>query len=172
MRVHGILIGIAIALLIVLSVTTYGADTGVKIGDKAPDFQLGNIDGKTNIKLSDYTDKPILLVFWVSWCPHCRKEVPMLEKMAKEFKPAAINAVSVSVDDDVAKARSFVKSLSVGFPTCFAGTDAGGKAMTDYGVENVPFVLVIDKGGTVAAKFVGEIAPDKVKAEFVKLGVK
>ena len=61
-------IKLALALVIVLLISSAMAvSAAVEVGDKAPDFTLGSVDGKSDLKLSSYTDKPTILVFWVSW---------------------------------------------------------------------------------------------------------
>ena len=53
---------------------------GISIGEKAPDFELKNYDGKT-IKLSDYKGSPIVLDFFATWCPFCNNEMPRIQKI-------------------------------------------------------------------------------------------
>jgi len=50
-----------------------------KVGDQVWDFELQNMEGR-NVKLSDYKDKVILLVFFATWCPYCSAEALYLEK--------------------------------------------------------------------------------------------
>src|SRR5690554_4215113 len=80
----------------------------VNVGDKAPDFTLTGLDGK-DVKLSTYAGKPTLLVFWVSWCPHCQAELPVLQKVYGDLRSKGMNAVGVSVDRDKEDAQEFVK---------------------------------------------------------------
>ncbi|WP_290368979.1 redoxin domain-containing protein, partial [Peribacillus frigoritolerans] len=52
---------------------------GLKIGAKAPNFSLKTLDGK-QVELSDYEGKKVMLNFWATWCPPCKKEMPDMEK--------------------------------------------------------------------------------------------
>lgn len=60
------------------------AESGLKINDVAPDFQLKNLAGE-QVKLSDYRGQKVLLNFWASWCPPCKEEIPYMQKYYEEY---------------------------------------------------------------------------------------
>ena len=161
-----------VSALFLLMTLTSPVSADVSAGDKAPDFQLGNVNGSDVVKLSNYTTKPTLLVFWVSWCSHCQEEVPVLDKVYKDLKSKGLNVLGVSMDDKIGDAREFVKEYNVSFPSGFAGTDDGHAMTSVYGVKGVPMMYVIDKGGVVKAIHVGETDPGTIRKEFADLGVK
>ena len=121
-----VLSALVIALVAIFAVATFVL-ADVTVGDTAPDFELGKVDGNGTIKLSDLmkNGKPTLLVFWVSWCPHCQREMPVLDKVYRDLKANSINAIGVSVDDDLRMLGFVTNTISV--PECHAGTDAGKK---------------------------------------------
>ena len=141
----------------------------VSVGTKAPDFKLDTLEGKT-ISLSDFTDKPTLLVFWATRCPHCRAELPVVEKVYKDLNPKGVNIIGVSLDDNSAKASDFVSSNHISFPIAVAG--ANGNLLGSYGITVIPTVFVLDKGGVVKARYAGEVSESTIRNEFAKLGVK
>lgn len=159
-------------LALIFIVAAAPAFSAVVVGDKAPDFTLGNISGNGSVKLSDYTSKPTLLVFWVSWCPHCQRELPIVQNIYRELGPKGMNAVGVSVDTDLADAKAFVEQRSLTFPNAFAGTDAGIGVIDTYQVRGVPAIYVIDKGGVVKAVYRGEIDAATIRSDLARLGVK
>ncbi|MBQ1694195.1 MAG: TlpA family protein disulfide reductase, partial [Bacteroidales bacterium] len=57
----------------------YAAELIAK-GQAVPDFTLNDINGKS-VKLSDFRGKTVLLLFWASWCPDCRAEIPQIKAM-------------------------------------------------------------------------------------------
>ncbi|MDP2363230.1 MAG: redoxin domain-containing protein, partial [Ignavibacteria bacterium] len=65
-------------------------------GDKAPDFALKSVDGKT-IKLSDYKGKVVIIDFWATWCPPCRKGIPDLISIQKDHKKDVV-IIGISLD--------------------------------------------------------------------------
>jgi peroxiredoxin len=73
----------------------------LKQGTVAPDFKLNTLDGKP-FKLSKLKGKYVVLDFWASWCPDCRKDAPNLVRMYQEFHSRGVEFVGVSFDTDVA----------------------------------------------------------------------
>ena len=56
---------------------------GLTVGSKAPNFTLHSLDGD-EVSLSDYKGKKILVNFWATWCPPCKKEMPAIQQFSKE----------------------------------------------------------------------------------------
>ncbi len=166
----GLGIVLTVSMMAVFIVSPAAAQ--VAVGEKAPNFTLGNVSGSGNVKLSDYTTKPTLLVFWVSWCSHCQDEAPAVNQVYTDLKSKGVNIVGVSADEAISDAQGFVKEYKVTYPNAFAGTQSGMKVLQNYGIEGVPALYVIDKTGVVKAVFTGNTSADKIKAEFAKLGVK
>ncbi|MEN6357208.1 MAG: TlpA disulfide reductase family protein [Armatimonadota bacterium] len=147
------------------------ASAVVSVGSKASDFQLTSVDGKSAIKLSSYFGKPMLLVYWASWCPHCRTEVPVVQKIYNDLHSAGLEIVGVSFDRSAKDARDFMKSKSVTFPVAFGGTDQGMKVADIYGVSGIPVTFVLDKNAVVKTVFRGDPGEKAIRAELTKLGL-
>ena len=161
------------ALMLTLIVMAFVSPVAaaVVVGDKAPDFQLGSVDGKTTIKLSDYTTKPTLLIFWAGWCPHCRDMASVEQKIFSELGTKGVNVVGVSLDSSREAADSFVKSRSLTFPNAYGGTREGRETVEKYGIRGIPTFFIIDKDGVVKATYSGEVREETIRQEFAKLGV-
>ncbi len=76
------------------------ATTLVKVGSLAPDFTLKTPEGGT-LQLSSMKGKTVVIDFWASWCPDCRKDAPELVRLYDEFHPKGIEFVGVSMDTDI-----------------------------------------------------------------------
>lgn len=161
---------LALALIGIFLVSPNWAAVGV--GDKAPDFQLGSVDGKSTIKLTDYTSKPTVLVFWVSWCPHCRTELPVMQKIYTDLQSKGLNVVGVTADQSAKDAMSAMTSSNVTFPVALGGTKEGQAVFNNYGIKGVPAVYVIDKDGTIKNVHSGEVDEATIKNEVANLGIK
>ncbi len=165
-----------VALAFVLVLTAVAMVTplwaAVAVGDKAPSFKLGSVDGKSTVDLSSYTDKPTLLVFWASWCPHCQRELPVLQKIYNDLSPKGVNVVGVSVDQVSADAGGFLKNHAITFPNAYAGSDRAQRVLATYGITGIPTVYVLDKGGTVKERYSGEIDDATIRSDFAKMGMK
>jgi len=62
------------------------ADGGTLVGDKVPDFTVESLDGKTFNILEYRGKKPVYLIFWATWCPICKKELPTFKAMYKKIR--------------------------------------------------------------------------------------
>src|SRR5690349_2151318 len=93
--------------LILLFATTAFAD--LKSGDRARDFQAQTLKGDS-VKLSQLRGKVVLLDFWASWCEPCKKELPILAKMAPGLRAKGVEIVAVNIDDKKQNAEEFLRS--------------------------------------------------------------
>lgn len=136
----------------------YGADL-LKPGTVAPDFTLRDIDGK-EVSLSEFRGKTVVLVFWASWCPDCRAEVPLLKKMHAGSDPEKTVFVSVSFDRKEEAFRSYVTENNLPGVQLF---DASGKKDSRVGslfhVKWIPALYLIGPDGKVK---LGTVVAEKV----------
>lgn len=120
--------------------------------DKAPNFTLKSVDGKV-ISLSDYKDKVVIIDFWATWCPPCRKGIPDLISIQKEFKKEVV-IIGISLDGEktIKDVPAFVKSYGINYPIVYGDE----KVVNSYGgIDGIPTAFVIDKKGNVVDKHVG-----------------
>lgn len=128
-----------------------------KDGDKAPNFSLKSVDDKT-VKLSDYKGKIVIIDFWATWCPPCRRGIPDLISIQKEFKKDVV-VIGISLDRDktIKDVPGFVKEYGINYPVVY-GDD---KVVVDYGgIRSIPTSFVIDKKGNVVDSHVGLVEKD------------
>lgn len=120
--------------------------------DKAPDFSLKSVDGKI-VKLSDYKGKVIILDFWATWCPPCRKGIPDLISIQKEFKnDVVIIGISLDSDKTIKDVPGFIKQYGINYPIVYGDE----KVVTSYGgIQAIPTAFVIDKKGYIADQHIG-----------------
>jgi len=133
----------------------------LKAGTQAPDFTLNDIEGNA-VKLSDFRGKDIVLVFWATWCPDCRGELPQLKELYARTDPAKVAFVQVSFDRKFEALCTFVKEKEVPGVHLFdpegMKESAVGKA---YGVHWIPSLYLIGPDGKVK---LGTVVLDKVAA--------
>jgi peroxiredoxin len=121
------------------------------IGAKAPDFTLKDMSGK-EVALSSFRGKPVLLNFWATWCPYCRKERDHLNKLHGEYKEKGLIILSVSTDQSVRKVKSYLKKVPAEFIVL---SDSKGRVSSSYNVGGLPTSVLIDREGFVRQKLVG-----------------
>jgi peroxiredoxin len=111
------------------------------------DFTLTDLQG-TRWTLKDLRGKVVVVNFWATWCPPCRKEIADLERLYDEFKGQGLVILGVS-DDDVNKLKDFAAKQKVNYPVL---PDPGRKVHTAFHIEGIPATLIFDRDGKLAAQ--------------------
>lgn len=123
------------------------------VGKKFTDFEMADAKGKMH-KLSEYVGngKVVLIDFWASWCPPCRREMPNLVQAYKDYKGKGFEIVGISLDSKPEAWAKGVKDLNITWPQLsdLQGWKNGGAAI--YGVNSIPHTVLVDKDGTIIAK--------------------
>ena len=123
---------------------------------EAPDFTAVDADG-TEVKLSDYVGKPIVLNFWASWCSPCKSEMPEFNAAWEELE-GEVQFLMVNMTDGaretVESAREYVEGEGFTFPVLF---DTKSEAAIAYSAYSLPTTYFIDAEGYVTARAVGAI---------------
>ena len=138
----------------------YGAEL-LKAGEQAPDFTLKDLDGSP-IRLSDLKGKRIVLVFWASWCPDCRAEVPELKAMYTAADPAKVEFVSVSFDREFDTLQKFAAdNVLPGIQLFDPAGKKESKVGADYHIKWIPSLYLIDATGRIE---LGTVVAAKIAA--------
>ncbi len=124
------------------------AKKATEIGAVAPDFSLESISGD-EIALSSLKGKYILVDFWASWCKPCRSENPNVVEAYKAYNSKGFDVLSVSLDRDSAAWKQAVEEDGLVWNHVI---DAKGDIAQTYGVQGIPFTLLLDKEGKIIAK--------------------
>ena len=127
----------------------------LKKGQQAPDFTLQDLEGKT-WKLSDLKGKKIVMIdFWATWCNICKREMPVLERVYKEYKAKGVEFFGIALDENIAGIKKVVKEKGVTYPIL---VDRDTKVATEiYQLSGpIPYKVVIDLSGTIVYDHVGD----------------
>lgn len=119
-------------------------------GKISPDFEELGTDRKTSIKLSSLKGKVVLIDFWASWCGPCRKENPNVVRTYEKYKNDGFTIMSVSLDTDKDKWIAAINQDKLTWKNHVS--DLGGwnsKVGKIYGVNSVPFTVLIDQEGKI-----------------------
>ena len=114
------------------------------------DVTLTGLDG-TKYRLRELRGKVVLLNFWATWCPPCRREMPDLDELHRQSKDRGLVVLAVT-DDDVAAVREYAQKNSYSFPIVL---DSGRSSFEKYRVVGYPSSVIIDRQGGIAAAFMG-----------------
>ncbi len=111
------------------------------------DFTLSDLQGKT-WELKDLRGKVVLVNFWATWCPPCRKEMPDLESLQERFKDRGFVVLAIS-DEEQDKVRPFISERKITYPVLL---DQGRKVNDLFQVEGIPKSFVYDREGKLVAQ--------------------
>lgn len=111
------------------------------------DFTLTDLQGKA-WHLKDLQGKVVVVNFWATWCPPCRKEMPDLEALYDKYREQGLVILAIS-DEETAKVSPFIAERKISYPVLF---DPGRKVNELYQVEGIPKTFVYDREGKLVAQ--------------------
>ncbi len=119
----------------------------------APAFALLDMDENSH-SLDGYRGKVILMNFWATWCPPCRREMPSMERLYQTLKHEGFVVLAVNQWEDPDHVFAYIGQLSTDptFPILF---DPESQVAEAYGVKGLPTTFLIDKHGRIRYRAVG-----------------
>ena len=139
-------------------------DVNMENGSKIPSFQLRDFNGKyTNSKKIFNNGKPTLLIFAAEWCPHCRSELPDIQKFYEENKENVnVAVVFTRRKTNLSSTKKYVEESKFTFPVYF---DADDSLMTGFKVKTVPYNIKIENS-KIQEILGGTMQYDAIKSAF------
>jgi thiol-disulfide isomerase/thioredoxin len=127
-------------------------DSGIEVGEKAPDFLLKGLDGNTH-SLKTPDGKPLAINFWASWCEPCKEEMPELVRLNKKYgNNVQLYGINLTSRDRMKDVKAFIKEFNVNYPILL---DKSGQVEKDYKVLAVPTTYFISSEGVIVDKIIG-----------------
>ncbi|RMD71346.1 MAG: TlpA family protein disulfide reductase [Gammaproteobacteria bacterium] len=145
------LIGLLLVVILFSLVLAMPSLTEVPGHPKAPDFALPDLDGKVH-RLSDYRGKVVVINFWATWCPPCRKEMPSLERAWQVLRKEGIMLFAIDVAEDENAVFAFVAEHDLSFPVLL---DEEGGVIGRWSAKGLPTTYVVDPEGRIVYKATG-----------------
>ncbi len=119
----------------------------------APPWQVALPDGRA-LTSDSLRGKVVLVNFWATWCPYCRKEKPVIDAFWRDYRERGFEVVSISVDDPPEKIAAWMRDKEYAFmaaPTNASVTHAFGN------VTSVPTSFIVDTDGHIRHKIAGQV---------------
>ncbi len=149
----------SIFVFLLAAVLIAGCGTADKTEDKAaetkamPAFSLNDIDD-TVFDSASLQGKVVIIDFWATWCPPCKKEIPHFIELHEEYKDQGLLVVGISVDEDINALEEFVKDNNVNYISL--KMDKEQKIVGLFGgIKGIPTTFIVDREGNIVEKFVG-----------------
>ena len=124
------------------------------------DFTLADLDGK-RWTLSGLRGRVVLLNFWATWCPPCRKELPDLQALYGKFKDQGLVILAIS-DEEIGKVKPFVAEQKLTIPVLL---DAGRSVNEQFRIVGIPKSFVYDRDGKIVAQSIDM----RTREQFLKM---
>jgi cytochrome c biogenesis protein CcmG/thiol:disulfide interchange protein DsbE len=153
-RIFFILILIAGLAWIIFSVDNTGTPISApQKGFLAPEFTLETIDQQI-VTLSELEGQAILVNIWTTWCPPCRAEMPIIEKLYEEYKDRGfiVLGLNATVQDNLTVITPFIKKYNLTFPILL---DELGEVSRAYQIQSLPTSFFINRDGTINEVVIG-----------------
>jgi cytochrome c biogenesis protein CcmG/thiol:disulfide interchange protein DsbE len=153
-------LNLVILIMLFLSTTNFSNNDN----KKAPDFSLKTLEGKT-VKLSDYKGKIVIIDFWATWCPPCRKGIPDLIDLQKSYsKDLVVIGISLDQERTLKDLKPFIENYGINYPVVLGDQ----KVVLDYGgINAIPTSFIVDQKGYIVDSHVG-LVPKKVYEDKIK----
>ena len=129
----------------------------------APGFELPDMDGEQHA-LRDYRGKVVLLNFWATWCPPCRREMPALERLYQQLGEDGLVVLAINQWEDPDHVFAYTGELNV-FPTFPILFDPDSRVSEDFGVKGLPTSFLLDQEGRLRYRAIGGRAFDHPEVE-------
>ncbi len=140
-----------------------GAATNKVIGQMRPTFEIADLEGQLR-NISEWDGQVLLINFWASWCPPCKKEMPAFIELQQQYAEQGFRVIGIALDDQQS-VQDFADTIGVNYPLLIAEYD-GIDLSRSYGnhVGALPFSAFVDRQGKVVSTHMGELSKTEVEA--------
>ena len=122
----------------------FTASSGPFLGSEAPNFTLPNLSGEPVELARLFNEKPVLIIFWATWCPTCREEIPVLNEWIEKYP--GLQILAVNVQEPAERVRAFAEKEGIRYPVVL---DPEAEVAAQYGLVGVPASILIARGGRI-----------------------
>ncbi len=145
-------------LLLSLSTVLWGCSQRTKGPVVAPHFELKSLEGKI-VSSDSFKGKPTLLVFWATWCPTCKEELPTFNALREK----GIQVVAIALNESGDAVKEYVAEHGIEFPVLMSDQ----QVELDFGgIRFLPTAFLIDSNWEIVGKVFGKISTDEVAHAF------
>ncbi len=134
---------------------------------RMPDFSGKTVNDQGKFDSATLRGKVVLVNFWATWCPPCRKEIPSLLKLQEKYRDKGFAVVGVSMDEGGSTlVGKFLAKQKVSYPVIIGDAEL---ARGFGGVIGVPATFLVDRQGELIRRYDGFASEDELQEEIEKL---
>ncbi|WP_257958527.1 TlpA disulfide reductase family protein [Bacillus sp. V3-13] len=141
---------------------------GIEPGNRVPNFELTDINGE-KISLDQLRGKKLLVNFWASWCPPCKKEMPYMQEMYEKYQKDGFEILAVNstvTEKNRQDAVDFVKEHGLTFPIPM---DEKNEVSSRFEILTYPTSFFIDSDGIIRSRAIGGVNKEFLEDELKRL---
>jgi peroxiredoxin len=131
----------------------------------APDLTLTTVDGR-ELSLADLQGRAVLVNFWATWCPPCRREMADLQQFHLDNQDAGIVVVAINAGESAAQVEQFAQEYGLTFDLLL---DPAMQALADFRVSSLPTSIFIDREGKIHGRHTGQIVRQQMDEQMAVL---
>ncbi len=160
-RVVLIVIGAIIALGLGITARhlfSHAKNTGINV---LPEFNLPDLSGRQH-NISEWRGKIIVINFWATWCPPCRKEIPDFVALQQQYADQGVQFIGIALEDKEPVAE-YAAATQINYPILLGG-DNGIALAKQLGnsVGAVPYTLIVDRQGQIIHRHPRELSKQQI----------
>lgn len=139
--------------------------SGAKVGLPAPPLKLARLGGGI-VDITELKGKVVLVNFWASWCRPCVEEMPIFERLHREFEGKPFVVLAVSIDKRLADVDKLASSQNLSLPILLDSAETAARA---WGTSGVPETFLVDQEGKLVYKVIGPVEYEEIQPRVKKL---
>ena len=145
---------ISATLILCLGTTAaWAAKPRLDVGSVAPAFKTRNLVTREYVTLESQRGKLVILTFWATWCPPCRRELPVLERVQEILGKDRVAVLAVNFEDNEVSVTALKKLASTWQISVLE--DWNGRIADQYDITGIPHLFMIDREGKIVANHTG-----------------
>lgn len=147
--------------------TSNNSETKLKVGDLVPIFQLKTVEGN-EINSEIFENKPRFIMEWASWCPDCKEQMPIIQKMYEKYGDRAEFILVNLTDgrDSKENVEKYIKDNNYTIPYYY---DLELSVKNQFGIKSIPTMYFVDSKGKVTDVYDVSTSEDKIENSFKKI---
>lgn len=138
-----------------------------RVGFRAPEFSLQTVDGQS-FRLGDLIGKSVVVNYWATWCVPCKQELPILEKLHREYLDKGVVFISVNAldQDSLDNVQATIHEYGMTFPVLL---DQNRQFADSYQAIFFPTTFMIDASGVIREISLGDNTEEELRASLTRL---